>query len=199
MTKPMLQTGPGSAVIRVLAANVLTYSGQINMGSRPYPYPTPFTRGCSAVGRDLSVGPDAATLQPGQLVFFDLFIRGRDNSELCILSGVFHSLDAARKKLMAAIGTTAVAGESSRGRSWLPAVKFGGLRDVDVRAGETVVIVPRTGVFGGAPVLAALAMGAQVIAMGPNQEVWKEVEALGSNGRTRTLCNSGDDEKDIQN
>lgn len=228
VTKPMPQAGPGSAVIHVLAANVLTYSDQIYTGSRPYPYPTPFTPGCSAIGRISSVGPDATTLQPGQLVFFDLFIRGRDNPDSLILSGVFDGLNAASKKLMAGewrdstyaeyakvplencfplnekslLGSPADGGLGYQDADLLYlsklAVTFGGLRDVDVRAGETVVIVPATGAFGGAAVLVALAMGAQVIAMGRNQEALEKVEALDSNGRIRTVHNSGDVEKDIQ-
>jgi NADPH:quinone reductase-like Zn-dependent oxidoreductase len=49
-------------------------------------------------------------------------------------------------------------------------VPYGGLRDVNLQAGETVVIAPATGGFGGAVVLVALAMGARVIAMGRKLE-----------------------------
>ena len=38
---------------------------------------------------------------------------------------------------------------------------YGGLRSVNVRAGETVLVVPATGTFGGAAVRIALAMGAK--------------------------------------
>jgi threonine dehydrogenase-like Zn-dependent dehydrogenase len=228
VTKPMLQAGPGSAVIRVLAANVLTYSDQIYTGRRPYPYPTPFTPGCSAFGRVAAVGLDATTLQPGQLVFFDLFIRGRDNPDSLILSGVFDGLNPASKKLMAgewrdstyaeyakvplencfSLNETLLLGSPADGNLGYKttdllylsklAVTFGGLRDVNVRAGETVVIVPATGAFGGAAVLAALAMGAKVIAMGRNQEALDKLKAFDSNGRVRTVRNSGDVNADIQ-
>lgn len=47
----------------------------------------------------------------------------------------------------------------------MPLVGYGGLRRVKVQAGETVIIAPPTGGFGGAAAMAALAMGARVIAM----------------------------------
>lgn len=49
------------------------------------------------------------------------------------------------------------------------------VRDIDVQAGETVIIAPATGSFGGAAVLVALAMGARVIAMGRNLEAPRDV------------------------
>jgi threonine dehydrogenase-like Zn-dependent dehydrogenase len=219
---------PGSAVIRVLAANVLTYSDQIYTGRRPYPYPTPFVPGCSAIGRIVAVGPDATTLQPGQLVFFDPFIRGRDNPSSLILSGILDGHNPESKKLMAGewrestyaeyakvplencvpLNEKLLLGKPADGGMGYAIpdllylsqllVTFGGLRDVDVRAGETVVVVPATGAFGGAAVLAALAMGAQVVAMGRNAEALAKVKALGCEGRIRTVQNTGNVEADIR-
>ena len=45
-------------------------------------------------------------------------------------------------------------------------VPYGGLKDIGLQAGETVLVAPATGGFGGAAVVVALAMGARVIAMG---------------------------------
>lgn len=41
-------------------------------------------------------------------------------------------------------------------------VAYGGLNDIGLQAGQTVVIAPATGMFGGRAVEVALAMGAQV-------------------------------------
>jgi hypothetical protein len=41
-------------------------------------------------------------------------------------------------------------------------VPYGGLRDIQLQAGETIIIAPATGAFGGRAVEVALAMGAQV-------------------------------------
>jgi D-arabinose 1-dehydrogenase-like Zn-dependent alcohol dehydrogenase len=57
-------------------------------------------------------------------------------------------------------------------------VAYGGLRDVDLRPGELVLIAPATGSFGGAAVHVALALGADVIAMGRNEEILKELEGV---------------------
>lgn len=53
-------------------------------------------------------------------------------------------------------------------------VSCGGLRDTDVKSGETVIVSPATGGFDGAALFVALAMGARVIAMG---EIWRRFRA----------------------
>ncbi|EED13581.1 hypothetical protein TSTA_098380 [Talaromyces stipitatus ATCC 10500] len=49
-------------------------------------------------------------------------------------------------------------------------VPFGGLRDIKLEPGETVVICPATGGFSGAGVQIAAAMGCKVIAMGRDEK-----------------------------
>jgi len=56
-------------------------------------------------------------------------------------------------------------------------VPYGGLRDIDLKPGETVIIAPATGSFGGAAVKLALAMGARVIAVGCNPETLNKLAA----------------------
>lgn len=71
-------------------------------------------------------------------------------------------------------------------------VPFGGLRDVGLEVGETVVVVPATGKFGQAAVRVALAMGAgRVVAMGRNVEVLERVR-LRSPGRVVAVPVTGD-------
>ncbi|KAL6802935.1 NAD(P)-binding protein [Trichoderma sp. SZMC 28013] len=56
------------------------------------------------------------------------------------------------------------------------AVPFGGLSDIGLRPGETVMVAPATGNFGSAAVLVALAMGAaKVIAVGRNEAKLKQI------------------------
>lgn len=76
------------------------------------------------------------------------------------------------------------------------AIAFGGLDTARVRPGETVIIAPATGSFGGAAVHVALALGAQVIAMGRNRAVLAELEALGE-GRLVSAALSGSVEGDL--
>lgn len=52
---------------------------------------------------------------------------------------------------------------------------FGGLRDIRLEPGETIVVCPATGGFGGGGVQVAITMGARVIAMGRNE---KEIARL---------------------
>lgn len=71
------------------------------------------------------------------------------------------------------------------------AVPYGGLASVGVRPGDTVLVAPATGGFGGAAVHVALAMGARVIAMGRNETVLAELEetlGAGSGGSSRQLA-----------
>lgn len=49
-------------------------------------------------------------------------------------------------------------------------VPYGGLHDISLQAGETVIVTPATGPFGGAAVLIALTMAVKLVAMGRNTE-----------------------------
>ena len=82
------QAEPGSAVVRVLAAGVPTYAGRVYSGRKPYLYPIPFVPGSAAVGRVAAAGPDATRLKPGQLVYFDSHVHGRDDTTSLILHGL---------------------------------------------------------------------------------------------------------------
>lgn len=74
-------------------------------------------------------------------------------------------------------------------------VPYGGLRDIRLEAGETVIIAPATGGFGGAAVLVALGMGAKVIAMGRNAGALAELKTL--RGRIETVQITGNQEEEV--
>ncbi|KAJ3903180.1 hypothetical protein F5879DRAFT_960779 [Lentinula edodes] len=58
-------------------------------------------------------------------------------------------------------------------------VPYGGLNDIGLKPGETVIIAPATGPFGSAAVRVALAMGAgRVIAMGRNETMLHKLSTL---------------------
>lgn len=69
-------------------------------------------------------------------------------------------------------------------------------RDIDLKAGETVIIAPATGSFGGAAVVLAIAMGARVIAMGRNVEALKSVAARSE--RIKIVPVTGDVQADAE-
>lgn len=79
--------------------------------------------------------------------------------------------------------------------SWL-LVPYGGLRDVGLQAGETVIVAPATGPYGGAAVQVALAMGAKVIAMGRNQDKLRKLKTISE--RVEVVPITGDEGKDTE-
>lgn len=225
-TIPTPLPGPGSAIIQVLAASVAPYMREIYDGTRWTAYPTRFVTGNSAVGRIAAVGPDATLLRPGQLVFADCTIRGRDDPTAAFLHGIHEGFTDGSRKLMHGewrdstyaeyakvplencfvldekrlVGKPA---EGGLGYSFgnlayiaTSLVPFGGLRDIDIKAGETVIICPATGSFGGAAVSAALAMGARVIAMGRNLDALKGLATLSE--RVEIVQTTGDVQADAK-
>jgi len=198
-------------------------------GKRPYPYPLPFVPGTSAIGRVYAVGPDATSLKPGQLVHVNCFIRGRDDPTTVFLMGLHEGFTDGSRRLMHGEwrdGTFAeyvkvplencfeldeakMCGKPEEGGLGYDAarlayinqllVPYGGLRDINLQAGETVIIAPATGGFGGAAVQVALAMGARVIAMGRNEGKLREIAASfgdSTGSRLSIVPISGDVEKE---
>ena len=223
---PTPQPTPGSVIVRILVASVLPYTREIYDGTRQYAFPIPLVIGSSAIGRVAAVGPDTTFLKPGQLVHVDVFARGRDDPTALFLFGVHEGFTEGSKKLMHgewrdatyaeyakmplencdALDETRLLGSPRDGGlgyniedlQCISAllVPYGGLRDIDLKAGETVVIAPATGAFGGAAVLVALAMGARVIAIGRNVEALKKVAARSE--RIEAVPMTGDVQKDME-
>jgi D-arabinose 1-dehydrogenase-like Zn-dependent alcohol dehydrogenase len=79
-------------------------------------------------------------------------------------------------------------------------VPYGGLRDIKLEPGETIVVSPATGGFGSAGVMVAIAMGARVIALGRNETKLaklKEHMKRGTPGANiETVKMTGDDAAD---
>ncbi|KAL8712970.1 MAG: hypothetical protein Q9220_002830 [cf. Caloplaca sp. 1 TL-2023] len=202
---PKPKSTPGSALVKVLLANVLPYARIVYNGTRGAPMPLPLVIGLSAIGRIESVGPDATKLAPGQLVWVDCFIHARDDPSTNILFGYREGHTEGSRKLMREAWRDATFAEFAKvplencyrineGRllgapadggfgyrledlAYLTvhAVPYAGLRDMNVQAGDTVLIAPATGTFSGAAVQVAVAMGAKVIAAGRNLKVLKEL------------------------
>ena len=213
---------PGSAIVRILFANVLTYMRDIYDGSLQYPYPVPLTLGTAAIGRIAAVGSDATILAQGQLVLVDDLIRGRDDPTALCLNAFHEGFTAGSRKLMRDEWRNGTFAQYAKvplenchvlnekrllspldqgGLGYAPeslamisklVITYGGLSSIDVRAGETIVIAPATGMFGSAAVQVALGMGAGlVIAMGRNESVLGKVKAI-SPSRVATILLTGD-------
>ena len=213
---------PGSAIVQILVAGVLPYAADVYVTDiRGYPMPTPLVIGSSAVGRIAALGPDSVALQPGQLVLVDSYLRARDDHETSFLAGLHDGYTDGSKKLakewrdwsyaeycrvplencyilnekrlMGGLGYT-VNDLLYISRMMVP---HGGFVDVGLQAGETVVIAPASGAFGGAAVDVAVAMGARVIVAGRRIEPLKRFEEVYP-GRVYAVQLSGDVTEDTK-
>ncbi|KAK3312936.1 alcohol dehydrogenase [Apodospora peruviana] len=208
VTLPTPTLSPGSVLVKPLRATLFPYTRDIftRGNSRGYHYPLPLVPGSATIGRLVAAAPDVPSLSSssGQLVWLDPVLRASDRSGVKILHGLNSGPSPAAKALASSDAwrngswgelvhvpaenvhlldedvLTNKLGYSLDDLGYLAqlTITYGGLRDVDVRPGETVLIAPATGSFGGAAVHVALALGANVIAMGRNQDILAELEGV---------------------
>ncbi|KAF7979248.1 hypothetical protein HWV62_43228 [Athelia sp. TMB] len=221
-TCPTPQPTPGAAVVRVLAANIVSYARSIYDGTRPYPFPTPFVPGASAIARVAALGSDATSLSVGQLVHIDATVRARDDpNQNIFLLGLHAGMTDGSSKLMHEAWRDGTYREYARvplenctpldearllgelkyqpgDLAYISAllVPYGGLHAIAVQPGETVLIAPATGAFGSAAVHVALALGARVIAAGRNTAALARIAGLDSK-RTTTVQITNDPATDM--
>ncbi|KAJ5951280.1 GroES-like protein [Penicillium vulpinum] len=220
------QPGPGSVVVRIAAAGILPYHRETYNGKRPMPFPTPLVGGFGAIGHIAAVGSDATTLQIGQLVYVDCVIRARDDPGSFFLSAIYEGPSDGSKKLMRDVwrdGTFAEYAKvplencfpldearlcSDLGYSLQDLVyiafllvPYGGLRDIKLEPGDTIIICPATGFYGSLGVQVAIAMGAKVIALGRNTEkltkLKEDIKSRSLGANIETVQITGDEYEDI--
>lgn len=75
-------------------------------------------------------------------------------------------------------------------------IPFGGLADMGVKAGETIIVAPATGRYGSAAVHLSLALGARVIAIGRNAEIISQLATISP--RVTSVRMTGDLEADTK-
>jgi len=214
---------PGTAVVRVLASNIGTSHGYLISHEVPgFSFPVPTVYGCNAVGRVVEVGSDAVSLQEGQLVLIDPFASARDDpNDVEVLVGLMDGGDAKSKKLAAdtwregcwqthtviplenaiPLDEDALVKKHGYEIEELPfihrlAIAYGAVSNIDIKAGEAVIVGPATGQFGGAAVEVASAVGARVIALGRNADTLDKLKATVP--RVETVVITGDVERDSQ-
>lgn len=219
------QPDVGSAVVRVVAASVLPSRRDMNSGAKSLPFPTPLVTGYSAIGRIVAVGSDTTSLTIGQLVYADCVVRARDDPSCIFLLGHYQGSTEGSKKLMrhvwrdgtfaeyakvplencVALNETRLCSElgySPRELAYMAylLVPFGGLRDIGLQSGETIVVCPATGFYGSMGVQAAAAIGARVIAMGRNEDklvkLKRDIEHHLPDAEIETVLITGDKDKD---
>lgn len=179
---------PGSAIVKVLAAPILPYLGEVMSGEMPYPLVLPIIPGTSGIGVVEEVGSDASNIKKGDLVFCDSCIRARDEAigPQTILQGLFcpdgQLSDVYRHGTLAdkvltpleniyvipkSLGTDA-AKLTCINQQLVP---YGGLLAGNFGPGQTLLMLGGTGHFGSCAIGVALAMGARrVVVPGRNMQ-----------------------------
>ncbi|PVG03607.1 isopropanol dehydrogenase [Serendipita vermifera] len=195
---PFPSLSPGSAVVRVLATNIAPRAKKTFTGQIPWSLKLPMAPGSASVCRVAAVGPDSVSLKVGQLVVVHTHIRGRDDPTLSILHGLMAAGPAAKlmegewrhgsyaEYLKAPLENIFPLDEEILVKNmgykipdlvYLPSlfVPMGGMTDIDLKAGESIIVAPATGWFSGAAVVMALSLGAIVVAVGRNEDKLKEL------------------------
>lgn len=207
---------PGSVVVRVQAAPVVSYLRDLVAGRLPAYNPPAgaFTPGTSAVGVVEQVGADVYTLVAGQRVLLTGYYVSAENvgEPAQALLGITAPPESAAvldtwrdgtfaERVVVPVSTmTPVPPElDDLDASTLVAatrclVPYGGLLRGRLQAGETVVVDGATGGFGSAGVAVAVAMGARrVVAAGRNRSVLGRLSTL---DRVVTVALTGDVDAD---
>jgi D-arabinose 1-dehydrogenase-like Zn-dependent alcohol dehydrogenase len=216
----------GAVVVKIEASPIYgPWKSSIGAKATMFSYPTPFVPGGAAVARVVAVGPDTTTLEPGQLVLTDYFIRARDDPDgVQFLRGA-STMGTPRANKLASdlyqngswaeyqvvthenchlldekrfLGSPVDGGLGYKvaqlSMMVFQAICYSGLCDIGLKAGETIVILPATGVFGGCAVEVASAMGARVVAGGRNVQALEKLAQTVANVKTVQL--TGDVEAD---
>ncbi|KAI9757819.1 MAG: hypothetical protein M1815_006123 [Lichina confinis] len=219
----------GQVLVEVLATPIMHYTAKV-LGEGGYlaDAPLPTVPGAGAVARVVEVGtPNSSSLKPEQLVFCNPFIVARDDvsGDNSIIQGWYAGVEptarrmfqgefghgAWAEKMIVPVENAAVLDEeilivrhgySVSKLTWINhlLVPYGGLESAGVKAGETVIVAPATGVYGGCAVLVALAMGARrVLALGRNEQALSRLEGRNKIGRIFPIKLTGDEALDTEN
>ncbi|KAF4923477.1 hypothetical protein CGCVW01_v004668 [Colletotrichum viniferum] len=213
----------GTVVTRVLAAPVVPYAHLAHDGKLPQlNLEPPLIPNSAGIGRVHAVGPDAVRLKPGDLVYVKAQVQARDDPNTKIVIGHIGGSGPRAKKLMQGewkdgtfqqyqkvplencyllnenrlcreLGYDAAVLQSLT----MYAISAGAIIEaVDLKPAETIVIGPSGGTFGGLAVEIALALGANVIALGRNNEKLAAMQKTINHPRLQYVVMSGDDEVD---
>lgn len=160
-------------------------------------------------------------------MYIDSVIRARDDPESMFISAAIEGFTEGSKKLMREVWRDGTFAEYARfpienvfaldgerlvkelgyeeeqlahlGTMMVP---FGGLRDIRLEPGETVVVCPATGHYSAAGVQVALALGARVIAFARSAEKLDALEQFVKRGnpetRIETVISTGDEDEDAK-
>ncbi|KAM0227621.1 hypothetical protein ACHAP5_012137 [Fusarium lateritium] len=220
---PVPEASAGTVVVRILATPITPFAKIIDSGGLPLlNMILPLVPNPNAIGRVYAVGSDAILVKPGDLVYVDSTIRGRDNPDVVIMAGHLGGLGPEGQKLMQGEwrdgslqqfqkvpleNVYPLDEERLKNQGYSPAVLHsiayysiaaGAILEVGgVKAAETVIVGPSGGTFGGLAVEVALSVGANVIALGRSEAKLAAMkENLDNNRRLSYVVMTGDDDLD---
>lgn len=221
---PVPSATTGSVVTQVLASAIPSYAHLVHNGTIKLPnFPLPCVPNPNGIGRVHAVGNDAVRVKPGDLVYIDSAIRGRDDPDVMIMSGhIGGQVDAGKKLIQGEwrdgtlqryhkspleniypLDEKRLCGELGYSTSMLVAIAFYAvaagaiIEAADVKVAETVIVGPSGGAFGGLAVEVALACGANVIALGRSEAKLEAMRTkLGSPPQLSYVVMTGDTEED---
>ncbi|KAH6891526.1 hypothetical protein B0T10DRAFT_402453, partial [Thelonectria olida] len=214
------ETAPGSVLVQILSTALRPHH-RLGFTRKSFlSFPIPYTPGNSGIARVISVGPDAASLKPGQLVFVNGFLAARDDPEgTQVLLGLHDGggpegqakLFAAWKGLWRDIGIVPMEnclalnekilvddmGYSFGDLNYIErlSVAYGGVSAAQLHAGQTVIVAPATGHFSGAVAELAAQIGCSVIAL--SRSASKLIPLTSRHPRITGLELTGDEGNDI--
>ncbi|KAL5592835.1 hypothetical protein FOBRF1_013143 [Fusarium oxysporum] len=194
---PVPEATAGSVVVKVLNTVVFPYAEDIHQGKLPvFNLSLPLVPHPSHIGRVHAVGSDAVLANPGDLVFFSAAIYARDDPSVSIIQGHHGGEGPIGRKLMQGEWRDGALQQYQKvplenifvldedrlctQLGYTPAdlheisfysISAGALFEAaNLLAGETIVLGPATGTYGGITSDMALALGANVIAIGRSEE-----------------------------
>ncbi|SPN96508.1 related to ADH3 - alcohol dehydrogenase III [Cephalotrichum gorgonifer] len=221
---PVPDATPGSAVVQVLNTVVFPYADDIHQGRLPvFNLSLPLVPHPSHIGRVQAVGSDAVFAKPGDLIFFSAPVFARDDPNVSIIQGHHGGEGPQGRKLMQGewrdgalqqyqkvpLENIYVLNEERlcRQLGYTPAdlheisfysIAAGALCEAaQLQAGETICLGPATGTYGGITSDLALSLGANVIAIGRNEDnLARLAKQLGNPERFSYVVMTGDDKAD---
>ncbi|KAI1733760.1 alcohol dehydrogenase [Xylaria scruposa] len=192
---PMPKVEHGSALVKLDTSLVHSNVAHIFKADHSmFQLPYPIIPGSFGIGRIAALGPDATTLQEGQLVMVSSLIRARDDPSVNVIRGVFAGFTPESQHLYKTLarsgffaeyvpapleniyrldearllGSPQVGGLGYTTGELVVlsanAIVYASMRNIALQPGERVIVTPATGHYSTAAVDVAVALGARVIA-----------------------------------
>ncbi|KAI0858240.1 alcohol dehydrogenase [Xylaria cubensis] len=192
---PMPKVEHGSALVKLDTSLVHSNVAHIFKADHSmFQLPYPIIPGSFGIGRVAALGPDATTLQEGQLVMVSSFIRARDDPSVNVIRGVFAGFTPESQHLYKTLArsgffaeyvpapleniyrldeTRLLGSPQVGGLGYTTgelvvlsanAIVYASMRSIALQPGERVIVTPATGHYSTAAVDVAVAIGARVIA-----------------------------------